>query len=405
MIDGRKNRQLILMKDNTQQYMRKACFATRLLFLVSGLGLSIWAPIVPFVKARLDLNDAELGLILLCFGVGALITMPLTGWLVHRFGSRNVTRIAAPLLVVMLPLLAIAPTPFLLSLILFLFGALEGTINVAVNAQAVAVEAKSNRPLMSGFHCLFSTGGLVGAAAMSVLLESGFDLLLSTISLAALMAIMVFSQTHHLLPSSEDIKVESQSKFVFPRGKILFYGALCFIMFLAEGAMLDWSAVFLRTEHGYETAVAGIGFAVFSVAMAIGRFTGDWLIQLFGPIKMIQTGGFLAASGLLMAVNLQWEHTELLGFLLIGFGAANIVPILFSAAGREPHTSPSVALTIVTTLGYAGLLLGPAIIGFVAQATTLSFALACLAILLIVVGLSARFVEVESTKIIKSTNN
>lgn len=374
--------------------IKKACIATRLIFLFSGVGIASWCPMVPCAKSRLDLSEADLGLVLLAFGLGALLTMPLTGWFVHRYGSRLITFTAGLILVCILPFLAIASSIFLLTILLFLFGAVEGALNVAMNSHAVLVEKKSERPLMSGFHCLFSFGGLVGAAALSLLLEAGFDLLTCALIVSAFLGLIIFTQSPHLI-SESDKSPSQKTKFVLPHGRVLLLGAFCFIFFLTEGAMLDWSAVFLRSTLNYDIATAGIGFAVFSIAMAIGRFFGDKLTHYFGPISIVRIGSSICAIGLLIAVNLHWGHMELLGFALIGFGASNIVPVLFSAAGSLSEVSTSVGLTIVTTFGYAGLLLGPAIIGFIAEATTLSIALTSVAFLVIAVGASARVVARE----------
>jgi fucose permease len=384
----------------SDEQLKKARIATRLIFLFSGMAIASWAPMIPFAKSRLDLNEADLGLVLLAFGVGALLTMPLTGWLVHRLGSRIVTFIAGLILLCILPFLTIASSVLLLSLSLFLFGAVEGALNVAMNAHAVLVERHSKRPLMSGFHCLFSTGGLVGAAILSALLEADYSLFTCGIIVTAILALFLFTQCQHLLISIEKSNAVESTKFVLPQGRVLLLGALCFILFLTEGSMLDWSAVFLRSTLDYEAALAGIGFAVFSIAMAIGRFFGDRLIGYFGPILTVQMGSIICAAGLLLAVNFHWAHAELLGFALIGLGASNIVPVLFSAAGSLPGTSASYGLTIVTTFGYAGLLLGPAFIGFIAQATTLSIALTSVVFLLIAVGLSARSTQPEAPVIL-----
>lgn len=375
--------------------MNSARRAISIIFFISGLGLSSWAPMVPYAKSRLGLNEADLGLILLAFGIGALLSMPLTGWLVQRFGSRNVTIYSALLLIVILPILTVAASTLSLSLFLFLFGATCGTLNVSMNSHAVFVEKRNDKPIMSGIHCLFSLGGLAGAGVMSLLLEMGMPLFTCSFTLSVLMAAVLIPQYKSLLPTDTEATSSAHVPFAFPRGKVIFLGSLCFISFLAEGSMLDWSAVFLRSIHGYEAALAGIGYAIFSVAMAFGRFIGDRFIHRFGPIMTIQVGSLLAASGLLLSVNFSWGYIELIGFGMIGLGAANIVPILFSAAGRLPDTAPSHALAVVTTLGYMGILLGPAFIGFVAQSTSLSTALIGVAVLLIGVGIASRRLELK----------
>lgn len=370
--------------------LRKARWATRFFFLNSGIGVSCWAPMVPFAKSRLELNEAELGLVLLAFGLGALAAMPVTGWLVGRSGSRKASGIAAAIMIATIPLLTIAPTALMLSMLLFVFGATLGTLNVAINSHAVTVETKCNRNLMSGFHCLFSTGGLVGAGLISVLLDAGFSLFGSALFLSSLLACLLTTQCRNLLSPEHEVQPRQESSFKLPQGRVLFIGILCFIMFMSEGAMLDWGALLLRSVYDYSTANAGMGYALFSVAMATGRFFGDRIIQRMGQMTVIQAGSVLASAGLILLVNSPWQHLELLGFVMMGLGASNIVPIMFSTAGRLPNSSPSAALAVVTTLGYTGILLGPAMIGFVAQTTTLSFSLLGVAVLVFAVSLCGR---------------
>jgi len=369
--------------------LKKTRIAIRLIFLFAGLAISSWAPMVPYAKARLHLDDAQLGLVLLAFGVGALFTMPLTGWLIKRFGSRKVIFISGLLIICNLPFLTIAPSAYHLSLILVIFGGACGAMNVSINSQAVIMEKKADFPLMSGFHCLFSVGGLFGATIISMMLEADFHLFYCALSMSILLVALLFSQTRHLFHSISDIRnVDQKSKFELPKGKIWLLGILCFISFLAEGSILEWSAEFLYSVHDFDPSLAGIGYAIFSIAMSFGRLTGDKIIARFGPLAVVQLGSLIAASGFIIAVNFSWAHIELLGFFLIGIGASNIVSILFSSAGRLPETSPSSALTFIITFGYTGILLGPAFIGFVAEVTSLSFALTGVAFLLIGVGLT-----------------
>lgn len=366
--------------------------ATRLIFLVSGIGMASWAPMVPYAKARLGLDDATLGLALLAFGGGSMVAMPLVGLLTHRFGSRKVIGIGGLLLCLALPCLAVVSSLAALMLTLLYFGAMLGAVDVAMNAHAVAVEKRAGRALMSGFHGLFSIGGLSGAAGMSLLLAVGLSLLAAASVIALLLAAIVAVQWNNLI---EDVDAGGEHAMVFrlPRGIVLVLGLLCFVSFLAEGAMLDWSAVLLRDFHGFAVASAGIGYACFSVAMAAGRLTGDWTIQRFGPVPTVRTGASVAAIGLLLAALAPWPPSVLAGFVLIGVGAANIVPVMFGAAGRLPGVSPAISIATVTTLGYAGLLSGPALIGLAAHATSLPLALAMVAGLLVLLAASASVVR------------
>ncbi|MBA3816422.1 MAG: MFS transporter [Parachlamydiaceae bacterium] len=371
----------------------KACRASRLFFLNGGLAVSSWAPMVPFVKRQLDLNGAELGLLLLLIGIGGLISMPLSGFLVNRYGSNKLIPIGSALLVIILPFLALASSILHLSVILFIFGSVLGVLNVSINSQAITVEKQVQRPIMSGFHCLFSFGGLIGAASIAFLLEMEIPLIWCILLLSTYLAIITITQSKYLLDDSLPVVEGKSTGFTFPRPMVFFLGLLCFISFLAEGAILDWSAILLHSTHGYEISIAGIGYAFFSVAMTLARFSGDFLKKHFSDVFMIRAGGAVAAAGIFIATNFHWAHIELLGFFLVGIGAANIVPTLFSAAGRMEGTSPSIALTTMTTMGYIGLFIGPAIIGFVADAASLPLALSGVAILLVLIAICGKSIE------------
>jgi predicted MFS family arabinose efflux permease len=366
--------------------------ATRLIFLASGIGMAAWAPMVPYAKARLGLDEASLGLLLLAFGGGSMASMPLVGFLTHRFGSRRVIGAGGLMLCLALPLLAIAPSVTTLALGLLYFGVALGAVDVAMNAHAVEVERRGSRPLMSGFHGLFSVGGLGGAAGMSLLLALGMSLTAAAVAISVLLAVVVVTQWPHLIDEVDDAG-ERAAVFGMPRGIVLVLGLLCFISFLAEGAMLDWSAVFLRDFRGFSAASAGIGYACFSVAMALGRLAGDRTIARFGPVLTVRIGACTAATGFLLASTVAWPATALIGFVLVGLGAANIVPVMFGAAGRLPGASAGMSIATVTTLGYAGLLSGPALIGFLAQASSLPVAMAAVAGLLLLTAASARLVR------------
>lgn len=374
--------------------LNKTGLATRLFFLNSGIAVASWAPMVPYVKLRLDLSESELGLILLLFGIGALIAMPLSGFFVHYYGTRKLIPIGNYLLALTIPLLTLTPNAITLSCMLFMFGAILGILNVSVNSHAIEVEKQMQRPMMSSFHCLFSSGGLIGALAMTFLLETGIPIFYCTLFLSLSISAITFFQSKHLLNTSGPA-AEKTNGFSFPQPIVLFLGLMCMISFLSEGAILDWGAILLRSTHDYDISIAGIGYAFFAVAMALGRWGGDSLKDYFGDLFMIRAGAAFAAAGILIAVSFNWAHMELLGFFMVGLGAANIVPTLFSAAGRINGTSPSLALTTMTTLGYAGLLFGPAVIGFVANAFSLPIALSGVAALLGFIAIFGKSVQAE----------
>jgi len=365
--------------------MKPAIRATQLLFLVFGMAISCWAPMIPFVKSRLELNEAELGSALLLFGIGAIITMPISGWLINRMGSRLLILVSGLFTLTIIPFLAIAPTFSLLGITLFLFGVATSGMNISINAQAILVESQAKRILMSGFHCLFSVGGLLGVVLVGLLLELKCELLYCGMMISFLIACVILSQHKKLITDTPTPTSTASQSFILPENRVFILGFLCFIAFVAEGSMLDWSAEFLRTSLNYPASQAGIGYAAFSIAMAFGRFFGDKLIARFDASTIFQAGGLLAASGFATLISAPFQYVELLGFFMIGLGAANIVPILFSASGK--FSSSHISLTIVTSFGYAGLLIGPGLIGLVANSFSLPIALSGIAALLVLAGL------------------
>ncbi|WP_230411500.1 MFS transporter [Collimonas humicola] len=366
----------------------KQRYATRLAFLCAGLAMSAWAPLVPYVKARLGVGEAELGLLLLCLGVGSLLSMPVTGMLAARLGCRRVILSAGALACLILPGLALAASPLQLGIGLFFFGAAIGTLDVAMNVQALMVEKASGGALMSGFHGLFSVGGFVGAGGMALLLWLGLNPLAASAVAALAVAAALAAAAPHLLREPE--AAGRGALFVLPHGAVIFIGALCFIVFLVEGAVLDWSALFLTATRGLAASQGGLGYAAFAIAMTCGRLTGDRIVRRFGGKRVLLLGGLCAAGGFFVAVAAPNAAVALAGFVLIGLGASNIVPILFSAAGNQGAMPASLAIAAITTIGYAGILAGPALIGFVAHASSLNSAFAGLGCALLLVAASAR---------------
>jgi predicted MFS family arabinose efflux permease len=376
--------------------MKQASRATRWVFLSFGMGISSWAPMIPFAKGRLGLNDAQLGLLLQVFGIGAILTMPLSSWLVKRFGSAGVSVASGLFVLLLLPSLTVAPTSLYLGIALFLFGGATSAMNIAINAQAITVESQSEQSLMSGFHCLFSFGGLLGVVLMGILLELKWTLFSCASLVSLCIGLIILLQGKHLLPDKPSVGSSSTSRGVVEY-KVFLLGSLCFIAFMAEGSMLEWSAEFLRSSLHYPTSQTGIGYALFSIAMATGRLLGNKIIARLGQQLMFQMSAIVAASGFVILVASLWPYAELLGFVMIGLGASNIVPILFSFSGKFKKTAPHTALAIVTSLGYAGLLMGPPLVGFIANASSLSVALGGIAGLLFLIGFFHSILSVKAS--------
>ena len=347
--------------------------STRLAFLAAGMGMSAWAALVPLAKARMALGSAELGLLLLFLGMGSIVAMPTTGMLTSRFGCRTVILSSGGISCLVLPFLAIASSPILLALALFVFGATIGTLDVSMNIQAVMVEKTHGTALMSGFHGLFSVGGFVGAGGMALLLWTGLGPLAACAIVTASIGGVLCLGAPHLLRTPAIIE-KNNPYFPVPHGAVISIGILCFIVYLAEGAMLDWSALLMTTGGLLTTNEGGLGYAVFAVAMTMGRLTGDRMVRNWGRKRVMLLSSFCTAAGFITAALASLSGIALGGFLLIGAGAANIVPILFTAAGRQQDMPAGMAISAITTLGYTGLLAGPAIIGFVAHASSLHLA-------------------------------
>lgn len=367
---------------------KAARLAVRLVFLVCGIANACWAPMVPYLKQKLGMDEALLGLVLLGLGGGAMAMMPLAGVLIQRIGSRLTVFVSGLLLCVSVPLLSLVTAPWMLAVGLVVFGACLGAMDVSMNAQAVVVEKRSRRSVMSGFHGMFSLGGLLGVGMLSGLFQLGLGMPLACLLVSATLIIVMLIWSRDLLPPALDSKVDPGERRFRLSYRVVFIGMLCFIAFLAEGAVLDWSAVFLHDWRGFSTETAGYGYAAFSVAMAVCRLTGDKIVQRLGPVMVMRAGGLTAAVGFVLAAAAPQGILSLMGFALVGIGASNVVPVMFSAAGRVKEIPASTSIATVATLGYTGILMGPAMIGLAADGWSLPIALSGVAGLLLIVAFS-----------------
>lgn len=364
--------------------------ATRLSFLVAGFGMACWAPLVPFAKARLGIDEAQLGTLLLCLGIGSLVAMPVAGSLTGRWGCRPMILLGGVALCIVLPLLAVAPSPLTLALALLVFGASLGSIDVAMNIHAVEVERGSGVPLMSGFHALFSIGGFAGAGGMTLLLSGGLAPLPAAAAAALLGIVLLVVAGPRLLTARPQ---GGGAGFAWPRGSVLVLALLAALLFLAEGAILDWSALLLTNQGHVGTDGGGVGYMIFSIAMTIGRLLGDRIVARLGAPAVLAGGSVLTIAGFAVLLLAPSMTVAGAGFLMIGFGASNIVPVLFSATGRQTAMPAALAIAAMTTVGYAGILAGPALMGFVAHMVGLPGAFWMLAALIGLVPLAARHVR------------
>jgi MFS family permease len=350
-----------------------ARFSDATIFFVNGAVFGSWVSRIPEVQDRLGIGEGVLGLALLAMAVGALVAMPATGWAVSRYGSRAPTVFSIIVFCLILPLMSVAPGPVLLGVSLFLFGAFNGSTDVSMNAQAATIESRYGRSIMSSFHALFSLGGLVGASLGGGLAALGVGVTQHFLAATVVFGLIALAVSRYLLPGGADAQ-GSGPAFARPNRALAALGVVAFCALVSEGAMADWSAIYLRDAIGSGPGLAAAGFAVFSLAMAVGRLTGDRFIELLGPVTMLRAGGALTALGLAL-VLVDGIGPALVGFVCIGLGLATLFPITLSTAARAPGMAPGAAIAAMSSTGYVGFLIGPPLIGFVAELVGLRLAL------------------------------
>ncbi|WP_281994888.1 MFS transporter [Ruegeria faecimaris] len=347
--------------------------AVAAMFILNGALFGIWASRIPAVRDHLDLSHEALGYGLLFMAAGAVCSFPVTGRLTDRFGAVVITRVIAILYTASLILLAFAGSFWALAFFLFVFGAFHGSMDVAMNAWAAEVERAYDRPVMSSFHAMWSLGAGLGALSGFGAIQMGLTvtqhfLLAGGIVVGLTLALSrVQWNSRRVAPSGEAV-------FALPSGGLILVGFFALCGALGEGAVADWSAIFLRDVTGARESVAALGYAVFSVTMVAFRLAGGVVIARFGPTATARFGGVCAALGVLAVVSAYDAGIALVGFGLMGLGYAVIMPLAFSRAANDPHVPPGQAIASVATLGYGGLLIGPPLIGFLAEMLTLRLA-------------------------------
>ena len=375
--------------------------STRFSFFGLGFATAAWAPLIPFAQQRLHFNHADFGLLLLCGGLGAMLAMPATGKIVQRIGCRVPIGFALLLLAVLLPSLSLLSTPLMMAITLFLFGTAAGSLGVALNIQAVVVEKNSLKSLMSGFHGMASLGGLAGVLTITALLALSISAVMSAFAVSLLLVIIIFLSVPYSIKSVENTSLEASSKVKnsirqrLPQPLIILIGIACFIIFMVEGAAMDWSGIYLTQQYGVNTAFAGLAYTFFAIAMTTGRFTGHYLIRYFGEKKLLTYSAICATLGLALVSIAPYWWLVLVGYTLVGTGCSNIVPIMFSRAGRQTVMPSAVALSCVSTMAYTGILVGPAFIGMVSELIGLSTVFMALSGLLLLIVALNRFTYVK----------
>lgn len=348
-------------------------------FFVAGITFASWASRIPDIKIKLNLNDAELGGILFALPTGAMVSLPISGFLVAKLGSRTVMLMAALCYPILLSFLATAGSPFILAALLFFFGLLGNMMNISVNTQAVAVEELYSKSIMASFHGIWSLAGFSGAAFGTIMISLSFDPLKHFVIIAISMILLAFLMKFGRMP--KDAVVGNQPLFVKPDLVLLKLGLISFCCMAAEGTMFDWSGIYFQKIVLAPTSLVTLGYSAFMGTMALGRFLGDGLVFRFGRKEILQGSGFLIAAGLLVAVFIPTLLFATLGFLLVGFGVSSVVPIVYSQAGKSEKMSPGMAIAAVSSIGFLGFFIGPPLIGFVAEAFGLQWSFGIIALL------------------------
>lgn len=369
-------------------------WAVAAMFLANGFIMGAWAPQIPLLLPRHGIGEAMLGLLILVLGLGAVAAMLFAGRLIQRHGARRVLCGFAFAVIPVLPLVVIAPNLPLLALAMALFGALIGCMDVAMNANAVEVERGMRRAIMSSSHGFWSLGGFLGGSIGGLALAQ-WGAVAQALGVAAAVALIVTLAAPRIYSAPETGPMPDAPKTrLLPRDPLIWViGLMALLCMVPEGAVMDWAALYLLQEHGAGVAVAGMGFALFSGAMAIMRFAGDAVRNRFGAVLTLRASAILAALALMVAAAAPSAPVVLVAFAVAGLGIANTVPIMFSAAGNHPGMASGVALSTVTMIGYSGILVAPSSIGFVAEHIGFRWTYGALALLLLTVAALAGLVR------------
>ncbi|MBI9048001.1 MAG: MFS transporter [Anaerolineaceae bacterium] len=380
--------------------LKRARISVMVIFFINGAVLASLFPHIPYIQQKHQLTEGTLGLTLLSVSIGAILTLIFTGWLISHFGSKITTRFASFLICLALPLPILADNYIALLISFALIGASNGLMDVSMNTQAVSVEKGIRKPIMSSFHAFFSLGGLIGASLCALALKSGMTPTQHVIVVAIIAAIGVLISIINLISSNYDGATQ-KTVFTLPKGALLILSLLGLGAMLSEGAIGDWSAVYMRNNLETTASLAALGYAAYSLTMTIGRITGDKLRTWLGSVRLVRISGMIAAAGLGIGLLLNHPIAAIIGFACAGLGLSNIVPIVFSAAGNVPGVNAGTGIAAVASIGYIGGLAGPPLLGLTAEWISLPWALGILVIIMAVIAIFAGQIQISAEQ---STN-
>lgn len=354
-------------------------FAVAAFFFIAGICFASWASRIPDISRALNLHEGALGAVLFALPIGSMCSLPLSGWLVSKLGSRKVATLSGLIYPTILICLGFCNTVPLIITTLFFFGLFGNMMNISVNTQAVGVEKLYNRSIMATFHGVWSLAGFTGAAVGTILISQGFDPYQHFIGIASVMMCMALFSQKYILP--KDTQHPDQPIFAKPDANLLKLGLIAFCCMAAEGTMFDWSGIYFQKIIQVPKNLTTLGYAAFMSTMAGGRFLGDRLVTQFGKKFILQMSGIVIATGLLTAVILPYLIPATIGFLLVGIGVSSVVPLVYSQAGKSTTMNAGMALAAVSSIGFLGFLIGPPLIGFIAELLGLQWSFSLIALL------------------------
>jgi len=382
---------------------RTARWAIAAMFMANGFVMGAWAPQIPLLMPRHDVTESVLGLLILVLGLGAVSAMLFAGRLISVHGGRRVLSWFSLALIPVLPMVVFSPNLWVLALFMAVFGAMVGCMDVAMNAQAVEIERRLGRAIMSSSHGFWSLGGFIGGSVGSYIIAVwGSEV--QSVATAVVVATLVLGAMPFLMPDAPVAPVAvpqaAPRTRLFPKElHVWLLGFLALFSMVPEGAVLDWAAIYLQKELGSDLFVSGLGFAFFAGAMAVMRFLGDTVRNRFGAVRTLRLSGLLGAAGMMGGALAPTDWVAIASFAVAGLGVANMVPILFSAAGNHPNLPSASAISIVTMVGYCGILVAPSSIGFLAEHLGFRPTYAALSLLLVVVAvLATQAVDADGAK-------
>ena len=361
-------------------YLSQRRVALGALFFFMGICFASWAARIPDIQSKFQLSEGQLGTLLLCLPIGSMVGLPIAGWSVHHYGSRIVILICSFAYALTLPLIGLAPNLWVIVPVLMIFGMLGNIMNISLNTQALGLENQLGKSILASFHGVWSMAGFTGAGLGAGMIFLSFSPAAHYVVVALLSILMILLSQKFVINDKQAAGEEGGLVLRKPDSLLLRVGLISFLGMMAEGCMFDWSGVYFKKIVEAEPELVSLGYVCFMGAMAFGRFVTDKAINRYGKIPVLQISGILIFLGLLLAVLFPSLYTAALGFLLVGFGVAYIVPVSYGIAGRSKLYSPSVALAMVSTLSFFGFLVGPPLIGFIAEAFNLQVSFALIAI-------------------------